>query len=77
MRILNLYARTGYPEHDDEYLTSNSADFHAHLGFSKVGEFRNCGYKFGRWYHMICMEKLSEPTKKQPAVISYRELRRD
>ncbi len=59
MRILNLYARTGYPEHDDEYLTSNSADFHAHLGFSKVGEFRNCGYKFGRWYHMICMEKLA------------------
>ena len=58
MGILNLYACIGYPEEEDEYLTRNSADFHAHLGFATVGEFHNCGYKFGRWYHMIWMEKL-------------------
>lgn len=58
MGILNLYACIGYPEADDEYLNKNSAQFHAHMGFSKVGEFHKCGYKFGRWYHMIWMEKI-------------------
>ena len=55
MGILNLYACIGYPEEEDEYLTKNSAEFHAHLGFKKVGEFYKCGYKFGRWFHMIWM----------------------
>ena len=58
MGILNLYACIGYPETEDEYLTANSANFHAHLGFEKVGEFHRCGYKFGRWYNMIWMEKI-------------------
>ena len=58
MGILNIYACIGYLETEDEYLTRNSADFHAHLGFSKVGEFHKCGYKFGRWYSMIWMEKI-------------------
>ncbi|MBQ5561635.1 MAG: GNAT family N-acetyltransferase [Lachnospiraceae bacterium] len=56
--ILNLYACIGYPLTEDKYLTTNSADFHAHLGFVKVGEFHKCGYKFNRWYHMIWMEKI-------------------
>ena len=58
MGILNLYACIGYPQKEDEYLTTNSADFHEHLGFKKVGEFYKCGYKFNRWYHMIWMEKI-------------------
>ena len=58
MGILNLYACIGYPDVEDEYLNKNSAEFHAHLGFSKVGEFHQCGYKFGRWYNMIWMEKI-------------------
>ena len=58
MGILNLYACIAYPITDDEYLTTNSADFHAHMGFAKVGEFHKCGYKFGRWYNMIWMEKI-------------------
>lgn len=56
--FLNLYACIGLPEKEDEYLTSNSADFHAHLGFTLAGTFRSCGHKFGRWYHMIWMEKI-------------------
>ncbi|MCM1539252.1 MAG: GNAT family N-acetyltransferase [bacterium] len=58
MGILNMYACIGYPEKEDPYLNKNSAEFHAHVGFSKVGEFHNCGHKFGRWYHMIWMEKI-------------------
>lgn len=69
MGILNLYACIGYPESDDEYLTRNSAYFHAHLGFSQVGFFQNCGYKFGRWYHMVWMEKIiGEHGAGQPPV---------
>lgn len=37
MGILNLYACIGYPQVEDEYLTKNSAEFHAHLGFELVG----------------------------------------
>ncbi len=54
----NLYACIGDPIVEDEYLTKNSEHFHAHLGYTKVGEFHKCGYKFGRWYNMIWMEKL-------------------
>ena len=59
MGVLNLYACIGYPRNgDDEYLSTNSADFHAHLRFEKIGTFTACGYKFGRWYDMIWMEKI-------------------
>ena len=67
--ILNLYACIGYPEKEDRYLNRNSAEFHAHLGFVKVGEFHKCGYKFGNWYHMIWMEKIiGEHCRAQPPV---------
>ena len=69
MGILNLYACIAHPKKEDEYLTQNSAEFHNHLGFSKVGEFHNCGYKFGRWYNMIWMEKIiGEYQSEQPPV---------
>ncbi len=58
MGILNLYACIGYPIECDEYLDSNSADFHSHMEFDKIGHFHKCGYKFDRWYDMIWMEKL-------------------
>lgn len=69
MGILNLYACIGCPITPDQYLNNNSAEFHGHLGFSKVGEFKKCGYKFGRWYDMIWMEKIiGEHLKEQPEV---------
>lgn len=55
--ILNLYACIGDPIVEDEYLTKDSEKFHQHMGYTKVGEFHKCGYKFGRWYNMIWMEK--------------------
>ena len=75
MGILNLYANIAYIEKEDEYLTKNSAEFHQHLGFTKIGEFRNCGYKFGRWYHLIWMEKIiGEHKENQPAVVSHKRI---
>lgn len=76
MGVLNLYACIGYPETEDEYLDKNSAKFHEHLGFTKVGEFHKCGYKFGRWYNMIWMEKIiGEHEAQQPKIKCYPELR--
>lgn len=73
--ITNLYACIGYPEREDEYLTRNSAQFHEHLGYSLVGEFRRCGYKFGRWYNMVWMEKIiGTHVEQPPAVIPFPEL---
>lgn len=69
MGILNLYACVALPEMEDEYLSRNSAEFHAHLGFVKAGIFHSCGYKFGRWYHVVWMEKLiGEHRPEQPPV---------
>lgn len=67
MGVQNLYACIGYPEVPDEYLTKNSAEFHEHLGYRKAGRFHKCGYKFGRWYDMIWMEKLIGEHRDSPS----------
>ena len=56
--MINLYACIADPIAEDEYLTRNSEHFHQHMGYTKVGEFHKCGYKFDRWYNMIWMEKM-------------------
>lgn len=57
--IVNAEACITYPKDGmpDEYLTCDSPEFHKYMGYRLVGEFRSCGYKFGRWYNMIWMEK--------------------
>ena len=69
--ILNLHACIGYPETEDEYLTKNSVEFHAHMGYRMVGKFHKCGYKFGRWYDMVWMEKMlgDHPASPLPIVL--------
>lgn len=56
--ILNMNACIAYPESEDPYVGMDSVFFHERMGFSKVGIFHDSGYKFGRWYHMIWMEKM-------------------
>ena len=70
MGILNMYACIGYPDNEDEYLTKNSAEFHSHIGCTQVGEFHKCGYKFGRWYNMIWMEKVIGEHKEKQAPVT-------
>lgn len=58
--------------HGDEYLTNNSEMFHAHMGYHLVGRFHRCGYKFGRWYDMVWMEKfLSDHPENPRRVVPY------
>ena len=67
--ILNLNACIAYPAGEDPYLTRDSVEFHRSLGYRLVGQFTQCGYKFGRWYDMVWMEKhIGVHTENQPAV---------
>lgn len=56
--FLNMYACIAEPVVPDEYLDNASELFHMREGFVRVGEFHGCGFKFGRRYNMIWMEKL-------------------
>ena len=69
MGIKNLYACIGYPEKEDEYLTRDSFNFHKHLGFKQIGYFRHCGYKFGRPYSMVWLEKVIARAELSPAPV--------
>ena len=71
--MTNLNACIASPVVDDEYLNHNSIQFHQHLGYSMVGEFHKCAYKFGRWYNMVWMEKmLGEHSPEPLPVIPFR-----
>ena len=74
--ILNVNACIAWPETEDEHLTKNSVQFHEHMGYRLVGEFYKCGYKFGRWYNMVWMEKhLGEHREHPEAVKRFEEIR--
>ena len=68
MGILNMCACITAPRGEDPYVTENSIQFHDHLGYRMVGRFIQCGYKFGRWYDMVWMEKHigPHPDKVEP-----------
>lgn len=54
--VQNMCACITSPSGEDPYVTTQSIDFHAHLGYRLVGTFEKIGYKFGRWYNMAWME---------------------
>ena len=75
--ILNLNACIAYIDEEDEHLTNGSMHFHERLGYTLVGKFRKCGYKFGNWYDMIWMEKhIGEHRNNPPAVKKFSEIRK-
>ncbi len=63
---------------EDPWLDDNSMHFHAHLGYRLVGRFEKCGYKFGRWYDMVWMEKhLSDHPATPREVVPFAGLETD
>lgn len=50
---------------EDPYLTDSSIRFHNRMGYETVGKMSDCGYKFGRWYHLLWMEKHIAPREAQ------------
>ena len=72
--ITNLYSCIGYVDKEDEYLNNNSVQFHEHIGFRMVEKFENCGHKFGRWYHMVWMEKIIGEHKEIKEFLKFEEV---
>lgn len=73
--ILNLYSCVAYTETEDEYLTQASVHFHEHMGFKTCAHLHKCGYKFGRWYDMVYMEKtIGEHAENMSDVIPFHKL---
>ena len=64
--FLNAYACIAWSDTEDEYLSHASPRFHERMGYRLCGTFRQCGYKFGRWYDMIWMEKMLGEHPAQP-----------
>ena len=67
MSVKNLYACIAHTDTADEYLSLDSEMFHVHMGFKICGTFRNCGFKFGRWYSMVWAEKQIASHEGNPA----------
>lgn len=73
--VLNANACIAQTDRNDEYLTDASILFHKKKGYRMAGKFSLCGYKFGRWYNMVWMEKmLGEHKSEQPDFIPFPEL---
>lgn len=69
MNLLSINACIAAPRSaDDPYLTENSLQFHARMGYRLAGRFHQCAYKFDRWYDMVWMEKdlAARETPPQP-----------
>ena len=73
--FLNLNACIAYSDIEDETLTNASVRFHEKRGFSIIGRFSKCGYKFNRWYDMVWMEKhIGEHTTPPPKIIGINDI---
>lgn len=54
---------------------NNSEAFHQALGFEKVAHFHQCGYKLGKWWDMVWMEKIIAPHQaSHPEFIPFSDL---
>ncbi len=62
--ICTLEACVASADQMDEFLTDSSVRFHKRMGYAQVGKMTDCGYKFGRWYHLLWLEKHIAPRKK-------------
>lgn len=69
MGICNMCACIAYPNPESEC-------FHEKLGYKTVAHFHKSGFKMGKWYDMIWMEKfIGEHTEMPQDVIPYPLLR--
>lgn len=74
--IVNLEVSIAATEREDGHLTRDSLYFHEKMGYRTVGKFTNCGYKFGKWYDLIWMEKtIGTHETKMPAMRPFSGLR--
>lgn len=70
--ILNVNACIAFAQQENEFLTNDSYRFHKKMGYSLVGTFHQCGYKFDKWFDMIWMEKIiGKHIRNQPKILDF------
>lgn len=57
--VTNLNACIAYPHPE-------SIAFHRKMGFKEAAHFHNCGFKLGKWWDMVWMEKIIAPHLSAP-----------
>jgi len=74
--ILNMVVSiTDHADKSDVHNTNDSISFHTRMGFSLIGTMNRCGYKFGKWYNVVYMEKFIGEHGDNPApVIQFPEI---
>lgn len=55
--VANIYACITAPVEGDPHSAEGSIPFHKKRGYTEVGRFPACGYKFGRWYDIVWFAK--------------------
>ena len=76
--VISLNACIACADVPDETLNNNSMLFHSKMGYRYVGRFNASGYKFGRFYDMIWMEKLiSEPSASLDEFLPFSSIYKD
>lgn len=73
--IYTIHACITNKDGSDEHVTNDSELFHSRMGFEFAGKHKNCGYKFGKWYNIIWMDKvLRDVTDTAEKFIPFPEL---
>ncbi len=65
--VYMVHACIASPDIEDEHLNHDSERFHQRMGFTLAGRHKLCGYKFGKWYSVIWMDKLICDDRDNPA----------
>ena len=68
--LLSLCACIAVADGPDPYLTGASVAFHEARGFRQIGAYPQCGFKFGRWYGVVWMEKRLGPRTPDPLPVT-------
>ena len=69
--VFNVYAGvTASDRENDPYVTDASILFHEKMGYTRIGEYHLCGYKFGQWYSVIWLGKAlgNRPERPEPFI---------
>ena len=66
--VFSVYAGvTTSDREDDAFVTDASIRFHEKTGYTRIGEYHLCGYKFGQWYNVAWFEKVLGIRPEKPS----------
>ena len=75
--IIKALAVITLPTTEEEKTVYKSVQFHERNGYKLLGKISCSGYKFGRWYDTVLMDKfIGRPVENMPPVKTFDEVRK-